>query len=90
MGIEPTYPAWKAGVLPLNYTRTSSPFSLEIIPYKAPGCQQLSEKNSGFFDSELRLRDYKLLRQADTAAKANFSALRIAENAERAGRLLKL
>ena len=21
MGIEPTYPAWKAGVLPLNYTR---------------------------------------------------------------------
>ena len=24
MGIEPTYPAWKAGVLPLNYTRTTS------------------------------------------------------------------
>ena len=23
MGIEPTYPAWKAGVLPLNYTRRS-------------------------------------------------------------------
>ena len=23
MGIEPTYPAWKAGVLPLNYTRSS-------------------------------------------------------------------
>ena len=22
MGIEPTCPAWKAGVLPLNYTRT--------------------------------------------------------------------
>ena len=22
MGIEPTYPAWKAGVLPLNYTRS--------------------------------------------------------------------
>ena len=21
LGIEPTYPAWKAGVLPLNYTR---------------------------------------------------------------------
>ena len=27
MGIEPTYPAWKAGVLPLNYTR--------IIHYKS-------------------------------------------------------
>ena len=24
MGIEPTYPAWKAGVLPLNYTRIFS------------------------------------------------------------------
>ena len=24
MGIEPTYPAWKAGVLPLNYTRIKS------------------------------------------------------------------
>ena len=24
MGIEPTYPAWKAGVLPLNYTRKMS------------------------------------------------------------------
>ena len=23
MGIGPTYPAWKAGVLPLNYTRVS-------------------------------------------------------------------
>ena len=23
MGIEPTYPAWKAGVLPLNYTRVT-------------------------------------------------------------------
>ena len=24
MGIEPTRPAWKAGILPLNYTRTVS------------------------------------------------------------------
>ena len=24
MGIEPTLPAWKAGVLPLNYTRIST------------------------------------------------------------------
>ena len=27
MGIEPTYPAWKAGVLPLNYTRRIICFS---------------------------------------------------------------
>ena len=30
MGIEPTCPAWKAGVLPLNYTRK-----------KYPNCQQM-------------------------------------------------
>lgn len=24
MGIEPTQPAWKAGILPLNYTRMKS------------------------------------------------------------------
>jgi hypothetical protein len=24
MGIEPTQPAWKAGILPLNYTRVSA------------------------------------------------------------------
>ena len=26
MGIEPTYPAWKAGVLPLNYARMAAPY----------------------------------------------------------------
>ena len=31
MGIEPTYPAWKAGVLPLNYTRTKYCVSFEKI-----------------------------------------------------------
>ncbi len=33
MGIEPTRPAWKAGVLPLNYTRTWAALTaLSIIP----------------------------------------------------------
>ena len=32
MGIEPTYPAWKAGVLPLNYTRVISD-TCDIIPH---------------------------------------------------------
>ena len=34
MGIEPTRPAWKAGILPLNYTRMDGVFShvsLDII-----------------------------------------------------------
>lgn len=26
MGIEPTYAAWEAAVLPLNYTRSLKPF----------------------------------------------------------------
>ena len=30
MGIEPTRPAWKAGILPLNYTRISA--TLDMIP----------------------------------------------------------
>ncbi len=36
MGIEPTRPAWKAGVLPLNYTRVckDSVTARIIIPYK--------------------------------------------------------
>ena len=31
MGIEPTYPAWKAGVLPLNYTCISYQYSFVSI-----------------------------------------------------------
>ena len=39
MGIEPTSSAWKAEVLPLNYTRTSlalvvNPFALQILGRK--------------------------------------------------------
>ena len=30
MGIEPTRPAWKAGILPLNYTR----INLASVPYQ--------------------------------------------------------
>ena len=40
MGIEPTWPAWKAGVLPLNYTRILS-FALctsrEVVPQRKAG-----------------------------------------------------
>ena len=30
MGIEPTRPAWKAGILPLNYTRKYNPVNLTL------------------------------------------------------------
>jgi hypothetical protein len=39
MGIEPTYSAWKAEVLPLNYTRTTS---LLRAPQKQPRILQSS------------------------------------------------
>ncbi len=38
MGIEPTYPAWKAGVLPLNYTRVISDTS-DILPQRQKECK---------------------------------------------------
>ena len=34
MGIEPTQPAWKAGVLPLNYTRKCLLTAWTIIPHQ--------------------------------------------------------
>ena len=41
MGIEPTYPAWKAGVLPLNYTRVSCVISDTnyILSYMSEICK---------------------------------------------------
>ena len=39
MGIEPTQPAWKAGVLPLNYTRVSNSVLNFITPWRE--CQGL-------------------------------------------------
>ena len=47
MGIEPTYPAWKAGVLPLNYTRT---FGNKCVPLYF----YLMRHQSGWQDSNLR------------------------------------
>ena len=48
MGIEPTQPAWKAGILPLNYTRMTprrgngpARFSSEIVAYGFGTCQPL-------------------------------------------------
>ena len=36
MGIEPTRPAWKAGILPLNYTRVLLAECFIIIPHHPP------------------------------------------------------
>ena len=43
MGIEPTQPAWKAGVLPLNYTRISAANTIIATP------PLIVNKKAGFF-----------------------------------------
>ena len=56
MGIEPTYPAWKAGVLPLNYTRTVVSIQLEN---NNTGTSQLSTaliKNFSIFSLQTERR----------------------------------
>ena len=50
MGIEPTRPAWKAGVLPLNYTRiTESLFNCSTIIIYFKFLVKSKKKNSPFF-----------------------------------------
>ena len=58
MGIEPTYLAWKASVLPLNYTRTTMKFLVQKLLI----CYQNIFKtfcSSGWQDSNLRPLDPK-------------------------------
>jgi hypothetical protein len=47
MGIEPTRPAWKAGVLPLNYTRLSA--TAIIIAPLSGSCQEQIYISPAFF-----------------------------------------
>ncbi len=51
MGIEPTYPAWKAGVLPLNYTRVISDTN-DIISYYFYFCKYFLYFFYCYFESE--------------------------------------
>ena len=61
MGIEPTCSAWKADILPLNYTRTCTLFNFQgtndILLYPHWPCQRLfcfSQKNPPFSKSRRR------------------------------------
>ena len=53
MGIEPTYPAWKAGVLPLNYTRKTCQLSDVIPVFKQSARNSLLQKNRSSGKSKL-------------------------------------
>ena len=48
MGIEPTYPAWKAGVLPLNYTRTACCLYVSVSSTKTSIYDEASFVNTKF------------------------------------------
>jgi hypothetical protein len=48
MGIEPTYPAWKAGVLPLNYTRTACYLCISVASTKISIYDETSFVNTIF------------------------------------------
>ena len=73
MGIEPTCPAWKAGVLPLNYTRIKKIWicraTNDILTYRV----DLVKKKLFFFASLLQagdsLANKQELRKKNTGAK---------------------
>ncbi len=55
MGIEPTYPAWEAGVLPMNYIRD---YSANIAQFSGKGKREIRNsvlKNNGTFRLNLRI-----------------------------------
>jgi hypothetical protein len=58
MGIEPTRPAWKAGVLPLNYARKAS---IDLIQ---PTCEEWGKQ-----DSNLRRRCHQIYSLAPLATR---------------------
>ena len=73
MGIEPTQPAWKASVLPLNYTRIFVYFltTKYIITHTEYFVNTFFEKNQTFlklFCSKQRSRDF-----AENAPKFTFT-----------------
>ncbi len=52
MGIEPTQPAWKAGILPLNYTRITATHS-SIAYHGTPVNRRLQKQNRQTFVARL-------------------------------------
>ena len=56
MGIEPTYPAWEAGVLPMNYIRD---YYANIAQFSGKGKREIRKtlgRKTGPFDSICALR----------------------------------
>ena len=69
MGIEPTPPAWKAGVLPLNYARLTARHKLdESVKPIDPNLRQTESMRWGRQDSNLRRLRHQIYSLAHLAA----------------------
>ena len=60
MGIEPTQPAWKAGTLPLSYTRVRGPAGAGNHGDPKPHRQRPNPKKKSGAVDEIRTRDIHL------------------------------
>ena len=65
MGIEPTYPAWKAGVLPLNYTRTACCLCISVASTKISIYDETVFVNTKFKFFSVFLKTYTNYHLAD-------------------------
>ena len=65
MGIEPTYPAWKAGVLPLNYTRIFNSIGVTgfepATPWSQTRCSSQAEPHPGSLKTCMFIRSLRVL-----------------------------
>jgi hypothetical protein len=57
-GIEPTTPAWKAGVLPLNYTRRNEPVKWSCTGSAVKSGMLLNASNPNFLPEKRSVRSY--------------------------------
>jgi hypothetical protein len=82
MGIEPTYAAWEAAVLPLNYTRTFGAYNTR--PASSPGekglCPRLLARPSAetkvhFHQTGIKPQNTGLLRIAESLRQSLLSRM---------------
>ena len=82
MGIEPTRPAWKAGILPLNYTRKfnlSTDGSISIYQF-TPFVKGIGEKILKVFKLCVTIEKMRTKLQQNAALKGNLSFSRTKTN----------
>ena len=81
MGIEPTYSAWEADVLPLNYTRKSIVFV--ILPLHPNICKSFLMEDAVHTIRHLRIRVYQYYSQSLSKLAAIASAVSVVDMTSR-------